>query len=576
MLGDPKPNGGRSRGALARRSERLFGLPDCRAGLTMPRMERLLGHAADWLRTRSGQTALVLAMLVFMFANGLLSLRNKTLTIDEPKHWRYGAHILAFNSDRFDDSKMPVSAWNALPRRIGELLPQFALSALLSDFQVARVMTLLASLGFALVVFLWSRALYGFVPALLSLVLFALDPNIIAHSQLITTDLYAAGTITLALYCLWRFNQARDWRHALLSALTLGLCQIAKYTGAYLVPLFPILLLASDAPRLLELVRQRSWNAIGRYLLRGMRFAAVYVVIGVLVVNIGFEFNRTFTPLRDYQFKSDLFVSLQQRLSPIGGTAVPVPYPYLQGLDWVAFNERTGTGYGPVYLLGQLRRGQGFPGYYFVAYLFKEPLAIQLLGLTAIAAYVWNRRRFHFLQNESFLLIPVAFFSVYFNFFFRAQIGFRFFIVALPLLQVFFASLLYGWPQVSRWKRPAVGGLLIYLALSVFSYYPFYLAYFNELVWDRRQAYKVLADSNLDWGQSDWYLQRYVASHPQAHVQPDSSVAGTVIVSVNTLVGVLGGPNHYHWLRAHFEPVDTIAYSYLVYQIPTDALDNLH
>lgn len=539
-------------------------------------MERLLGPAADWLRTRSGQTALVLAILVFMFANGLLSLRNKTLTIDEPEHLRYGVHILDLNSDRFDDSKMPVSAWNALPRRIGELLPQRALSALLSDFQVARVMTLLASLGFALVVFIWARALYGFVPALLSLVLFALDPNIIAHSQLITTDVYAAGTITLALYSLWRFNQARDWRHALLSALALGLSQIAKYTAAYLVPLFPILLLLSDAPRLLGLVRQRSWNAIGRYLLRGMRFAAVYVVIGILVVNIGFEFNRTFTPLRDYPFKSDLFVSIQQRLSPIGGTAVPVPYPYLQGLDWVAFKERTGTGYGPVYLLGQLRQGQGFPGYYFVAYLFKEPLAIQLLGLTAFAAYAWNRRRFHFLQNESFLLIPVAFFTVYFNFFFRAQIGFRFFIVALPLLQVFFASLLYGWPQVSRWKRPAVGALLIYLALSVFSYYPFYLAYFNELVWDRRQAYKVLADSNLDWGQSDWYLQRYVASHPEAHVQPDSPVAGTVIVSVNTLVGVLGDPNRYHWLRAHFEPVDTIAYSYLVYQIPTDALGNLH
>ena len=86
----------------------------------------------------------------------------------------------------------------------------------------------------------------------------------------------------------------------------------------------------------------------------------------------------------------------------------------------------------------------------------------------------------------------------------------------------------------------------------------------------------MLADSNLDWGQSDWYLQRYVASHPEAHVQPDSPVAGTVIVSVNTLVGVLGDPNHYHWLRAHFEPVDTIAYSYLVYQIPTDALGNLH
>jgi hypothetical protein len=526
--------------------------------------------------TPKGQAVLVIGVLVFMLANGLLSLRNKTLTYDEPSHLLYGANILKLDSNRFDDSKMPIAAWNALPGRIAELLPTGKLRSLLSDIQVARGMTLLASLGLALVVFTWARALSGFVPALLSLVLYALDPNIIAHSQLITTDLYAAATITLALYSLWRFNQTRDWRHALLSALALGVSQIAKYTAAFLVPIFPALLLLSDGPRLLGLLRTRAWSSIGRYLVRGMEFTAAYVFIGLLVVNIGFEFNRTFTPLRDYQFKSDLFISLQRSMASIGETPVPVPYPYLQGLDWVEFKERTGSGYGRIYLLGELRKGQGFPGYYFVAFLYKEPLAFQLLVLAALGAFVWNRRQYRFLRNELFLLAPVAFFTVYFNFFFRAQIGFRFFLVILPLLQIFSASLLSGWPAVSPWRRPAVAGILAGVAVSVLSYYPFYLNYFNELVWDRRQAYKILADSNLDFGQSKLYLQRYVTSHPEAHVEPDSPVAGTVVVSVNTLVGVQGDPNRYHWLRAHFEPVDTIAYSYLVYQVPLDALGNLH
>jgi hypothetical protein len=44
-----------------------------------------------------------------------------------------------------------------------------------------------------LLVFYWSRALHGFLPAVFSLLLYALDPNIIAHSQLVTTDIYAAG-----------------------------------------------------------------------------------------------------------------------------------------------------------------------------------------------------------------------------------------------------------------------------------------------------------------------------------------------------------------------------------------------
>ncbi len=396
------------------------------------------------------------------------------------------------------------------------------------------------------------------------------------NSQLVTTDLYAAATITWALYSLWRFNETRDWKHAVMSALAFGLSQIAKYTAVYLVPLFPALLLLSDALGCWAYYVSVTGACSAVIYSGGCKFAAVYVTVGLLAVNVGFEFNRTFKPLRDYQFKSDLFIAAQQHLEFLGGMPVPVPYPYLQGLDWVKYDERTGRGHGGIYFMGQLRNGYGFPGYYAWAFLFKEPLAVQILILSAIAVYVRNRRRHRLLRNELFLLVPIAFFTLYFNFLFRAQTGFRYFLVALPFLYIFCGNLIHGWPRVSPWKRPFIAGMLVCLALSVFSYYPFYLAYFNELVWDRRQAYKILADSNLDWGQSEWYLARYVAAHPQAHVQPDSPVAGTVVVSVNTLVGVLGDPNRYHWLRAHFEPVDTIAYSYLVYQIPPEALGNLH
>ena len=44
-------------------------------------------------------------LLGIFFAISLLSMRQKTLTVDEDGHWQYGAQILALNSDRFDDSK---------------------------------------------------------------------------------------------------------------------------------------------------------------------------------------------------------------------------------------------------------------------------------------------------------------------------------------------------------------------------------------------------------------------------------------------------------------------------------------
>ena len=62
-------------------------------------------------------------LLCIILALNILSSLGKSLTYDEPNHHRYGLQILNLNSDRFDDSKMPVSALNALPYWIGQKLP---------------------------------------------------------------------------------------------------------------------------------------------------------------------------------------------------------------------------------------------------------------------------------------------------------------------------------------------------------------------------------------------------------------------------------------------------------------------
>jgi hypothetical protein len=112
--------------------------------------------------------------------------------------------------------------------------------------------------------------------------------------------------------------------------------------------------------------------------------------------------------------------------------------------------------------------------------------------------------------------------------------------------------------------------------VSVLSYYPHYIAYFNELVWDRKIAYKILADSNLDWGQSRDDLEKYQEGHPEAVYSPGEIQAGQLVVSVNDLVGVTAaGPQQYAWLRENFEPDGTIAYSYLIYNVSQNDIDRL-
>ncbi len=512
--------------------------------------------------------AWVAALLVAAFLGlSILSMRHLSVTYDEPNHWRYGENILAGKSDRISDSTMPVSMANAVPRKIATWLPPGHVHDRLASPASARSVTIVVSALLAWLTFRWARELYGGPAGLFALGLYVFDPNLIAHSQLITTDLYAALGVTATCYAFWHFCRQPGWRTALVAALTLGASQVAKYFCVLLYPLLASLALVYWAPGLSVLVRRREVRGLVAAMRASVGWAAALVLVSVVVINVGFLFNGTLTPLAGYRFRSELFRGLQAHLpSWLASTPLPLPHPYLDGLDWVLANERRGGSFSPPYLFGRLREG-GFFGYYLVAYLVKAPLAVQIAFLAALVTYLKSGRARWFREREVFLLGPVLLFWIYFNAFDRAQIGLRHILLTVPLMHVFTGSLLEV-PAARPWRlRLAVGALLLWQAVSVCSYAPHELAYFNELILDRKQAYKVLADSNLDWGQSEWYLARYLKAHPDAIVNPPRPVAGTVVVTVNGVTGIsLKWGQDLRWSR-HFEPVDHVAYSYLVYRI---------
>jgi hypothetical protein len=222
-----------------------------------------------------------------------------------------------------------------------------------------------------------------------------------------------------------------------------------------------------------------------------------------------------------------------------------------------------------------LRYGKGFDGYFFVAYLFKEPLIIQILFIVALALYIRRRRQYNFSRDEAFLLIPVLFFFIYFNFFYEAHTGYRFLLVALPAMHIFIASLVAPQAAPGKKGRIAIGALLLAGAVSTLSYFPHFLSYFNELLPDRKMAYKILSDSNVDMGGSEYWLERWLEQHPGAVAEPQGPTAGTIVVGVNNYTGVI---NHdwFAWLRAlNKEPVGHVAYSYLVFEVTPEDLQRV-
>ncbi len=508
---------------------------------------------------------------------GALSVQRLSLTADKSDHYKYGLKILSLNSTRLggDDSKMPITALNALPAKLASRLPTGSARSMLEQFFVARLVTILFSSFIALFVFHWARSLYGFPGGMAALILYVLDPNIIAHSQLVTTDIYSAGMTLLACYWLWKFANSRRYIHGVICLLALGLALISKYVALALLPLF-VLMLGLHDWRAQPASRASSGPAAGRLARNLLIYAAVAIVSSLVAINLGFLFNRTLMPFKDYRFQSPMLQFLRRDVGFLAHLPTPVPYPFLKGLDRVMYREHTGIGYGKIYLLGHLKVAEGFKGYYFVASLLKVPLASQLVVLGSLVVYFARKqRRSSFFSNELFMLVPVVFFSIYFNFFYNAQIGIRFYLLIFPLLYVFAGGLLKNWSGISIGSRVGIFVLAAYLVGSVASYYPQYLAYFNEIVWDRKTAYKYLANSNLNWGQGQNYLKDYMAAHPEAVFEPDRVRSGLLVVLPDELVGVTVDPGKFAWLRDNFQPVDTVDYIYLVYKISPLEIEQL-
>ena len=59
-------------------------------------------------------------------------------------------------------------------------------------------------------------------------------------------------------------------------------------------------------------------------------------------------------------------------------------------------------------------------------------------------------------------------------------------------------------------------------------------------------------------------------------IDPEEPTAGRIVISVNSLVGITAEPETYQWLRKNFEPADTVAYTYLVYEVSQEELAKIY
>src|SRR5213592_2753386 len=92
-----------------------------------------------------------------------------------------------------------------------------------------------------LFLFFWTKQLSGRSGATFALLLYCFEPNVLAHSGLITTDIATSCFMFLTIYGWHQSAQGITWRRGIFTGLALGLAMLTKFTTFVLCPILVFL-----------------------------------------------------------------------------------------------------------------------------------------------------------------------------------------------------------------------------------------------------------------------------------------------------------------------------------------------
>ncbi len=357
----------------------------------------------------------------------------------------------------------------------------------------ARIPIVLLSMLFGWVVFLWARGLAGPVAGLAALALYVFCPDILAHSQLATSDLSIALFFTLALAAFWKYLSGEKKKWLVWTGLAAGGAFLSKFTALLLPPVLLLVAAAAGKPRLVRPSR-----------------IVLTAAVCLLTVWAGYFFQmkpllkNTPDPLKKEAF-----------LRQIGGEplvmiARDVPLPlttFASSIGSMVFTRAKGTN---AFFLGEWSEGKkSWPQYYYAAFGVKNTLPFLLLILLALAGWKWlplDR------AARAVLLVPAVFFFIV-TMPDRAQAGIRYFLPVYPLLMILAGSLIArAWSSRIRAAQAGCLAILAWHALEAARIFPDHLTYFNQLAGGPKNGYRWLRDSNIDWGQDLKGLGEFVGA----------------------------------------------------------------
>jgi hypothetical protein len=387
----------------------------------------------------------------------------------------------------------------------------------------------------AMLVFLWSRSLYGTAGGWVSLLVFAFSPTMLAHGGLATSDLIGAAFFTAAVWALWTVLHRVNARSVGVSVLATGAAFLSKLSAPALIPISLLLVMVRSIAGKPLSVRWRTRTTMLHSRRRQGAAIAGLVVVHIVFVwlliwaSYGFRYSAFGAGLAgQHDFIDSWSDVLSDRTATTGLLEWSrdhriLPEAYLYGIASVdAYAQHRSA-----FLNGRVVTGR-VSGFFPYLTLAKTTIpALILLGLVPVTL-LWRRRHADSDDPEPpsggfslYALTPLlVLIGVYWVFALSSSlnIGHRHLMPMMPAAIVLLGA--SGYAIERAFARRSVGtvvpamlviGLVLWHVGESVRIAPHYLAYFNELDGGPDSAYQHVVDSSLDWGQDLPTLQTWLA-----------------------------------------------------------------
>ncbi len=375
----------------------------------------------------------------------------------------------------------------------------------------------------AVLIFIWTKKLDGNKAGLLALFLFAFSPTVMAHSRFVTTDVPALFGILSATYFFIKYLKNPTRKNLFIAGIVFGVAQLTKFSLFLLVPYLGLLALIY------------GWlHGNGYRFKNSIKFG----FMSVLVMIMGYTLvvwpiyglhTMNYPPERQKNDTMYLLGSFGNRT--LADTVValsdkPVIRPLAQyGVGLLMVTQRS-VGGNKTYFLGEVR-SQAWKKYFPIVYLIKEPLpfwGLIIIALAFIAARLKASRgkATDWIKNNFDKFAMLVWLAVYWYTSIRANLnigvrhlmpvyGFTYILLSGAVMSAYH----YYTHQAKKILTLLLAILLGWYLVENIRVYPFYLSYFNQLAGGPSGGYKIVADSNLDWGQdakrlADWLRENNI------------------------------------------------------------------